>query len=168
MLFLQYPWKSHILKYTRKNILKSRFSCRVYLCALGQHCASNFLLQCWPRLLSIIFLCKVVCGLWVNIAKVIFLYNVGSGRSRPHCIYRLFSCKNVCAPLANICTSIFLVQSTLHKNLVQCCLRGSRHCTGKILFNVVLILLGQHYTGKYLMQCCPRGSRQQCTGKNSV
>ena len=32
----------------------------------------------------------------------------------------------------------------------------------KILFNVVLILLGQHCTGKNPMQCCPRGSRQLC------
>ena len=35
----------------------------------------------------------------------------------------------------------------------------------QILFNVVLILLGQHCTGKYFVQCYPRGSRQHCTGK---
>ena len=33
----------------------------------------------------------------------------------------------------------------------------------KILFNVILILLGQHGTGKSLAQCCPRASRQHCT-----
>ena len=33
------------------------------------------------------------------------------------------------------------------------------------LFNVVLILLGQHYTVKNLVQCCQRGSRQHCTWK---
>ena len=38
----------------------------------------------------------------------------------------------------------------------------------KILFNVVLILLGQHCTGKPFVQYCPRVSRQHCTGKNSV
>ena len=38
----------------------------------------------------------------------------------------------------------------------------------KIMFNVVLILLGQHCTGKNPMQCCPRDSRQKCTGKNPV
>ena len=38
----------------------------------------------------------------------------------------------------------------------------------KILYNVVLIPLGQHYTGKNPIQCCPWGSRQQCTGKNPV
>ena len=32
----------------------------------------------------------------------------------------------------------------------------------KILFNVVLVFLGQHCTGKKPMQCCPRGSRQHC------
>ena len=38
----------------------------------------------------------------------------------------------------------------------------------KILYNVVLIPLGQHYTGKNPIQCCPWGSRQQCTGKNPI
>ena len=37
--------------------------------------------------------------------------------------------------------------------LVPCCPRGSRqHCEGKILFNVVLILLGQYWSGKNLVQ----------------
>ena len=31
----------------------------------------------------------------------------------------------------------------------------------KILFNAVLILLGQHGTDKKLAQCCPRDSRQK-------
>ena len=34
----------------------------------------------------------------------------------------------------------------------------------KILFNVVLILLGQDCTGKSLVRFCPRASRQHCTG----
>ena len=38
----------------------------------------------------------------------------------------------------------------------------------KILFNVVLIFLGQHCTGKNFVQCCPRDSRQHCRGKNPV
>ena len=37
----------------------------------------------------------------------------------------------------------------------------------KILFNDVLILLGQHCTGKNIVKFCPRSSRKQCTGKNS-
>ena len=36
----------------------------------------------------------------------------------------------------------------------------------KILFNIVVILLGQHCTSQNPMQCCPRGFRQNCTGKN--
>ena len=36
----------------------------------------------------------------------------------------------------------------------------------KLLFDVVLIHLGEHCTGKNLVQCCPRGSRQHCTWKN--
>ena len=39
---------------------------------------------------------------------------------------------------------------------------------GKILFNIVVILLGQHCTGKNPVQCCPRDSRQHCIGKNPV
>ena len=49
---------------------------------------------------------------------------------------------------------------------MQCCPRASRqHCTGNILFNVVLILLGQHCTGKNLVRFCPRRSKQHCMGK---
>ena len=33
----------------------------------------------------------------------------------------------------------------------------------KILFNVILVFLGQHCTDQNPMQCCPWGSRQQCT-----
>ena len=36
----------------------------------------------------------------------------------------------------------------------------------KIVFNVVLILLGQHCTGKKVVQCCPRGFRQHAQEKN--
>ena len=35
----------------------------------------------------------------------------------------------------------------------------------KILFNVALILFGQHCTGKNFVQCCPRGFRQHCAVK---
>ena len=38
----------------------------------------------------------------------------------------------------------------------------------KILFNVVLIILGQHCTGENFVLCCPRTSRQHCAGKNPV
>ena len=73
------------------------------------------------------------------------------------------------------------------QNPMQYCLRGSRqHCVKKnpvqfffnavqevpdniaeekILCNVVLILLVQHYTGQNFMQCCPRCSRQHCIKK---
>ena len=36
------------------------------------------------------------------------------------------------------------------------------------MFNVVLILLGQYFTGKNLVQCFSRSLRQHCTGKNPV
>ena len=35
----------------------------------------------------------------------------------------------------------------------------------KRLFNVALILSGQHCTDQNTMQCCPKGSRQHCTRK---
>ena len=38
----------------------------------------------------------------------------------------------------------------------------------KILFNVVLILLGKLCTEKNPVQCCPRGSRKHWTGNNPV
>ena len=47
--------------------------------------------------------------------------------------------------------NLVMLQTTLHKK--------------KTLFNVVLILLGQHYTHQNLMQCCPRCSRQHCIRK---
>ena len=54
---------------------------------------------------------------------------------------------------------------TLH-NVFQECLDNIAQ--GKILFIVVLILLGHHCTGKNFAQCCPRVSRKHCTGKNPV
>ena len=36
------------------------------------------------------------------------------------------------------------------------------------MFNVVLIILGQHCTGQNPMQCCPRCSRQHCIRKSPV
>ena len=83
---------------------------------------------------------------------------------------------------------ILLGQHCTGKIYVQCCPRGSRQYSAgkklvrwcnvqeapdniaqeKILFNVVLILLGQHCIGKIYVQCCPRGSRQYCAGKKPV
>ena len=42
------------------------------LLAMDQYCTGNFLMQCCEPDRSI-FLCKVVCGLWANIAQVILL-----------------------------------------------------------------------------------------------
>ena len=93
------------------------FLIRDCLLAMDQQCTDNFLMQYWPRYvqtkLQIIFLCKVVCGLWVNTGKVIFLCNVGSGRSRQHCI-AYFPAKTCLCTLVQHCTSNFFV---------QCCLR---------------------------------------------
>ena len=49
---------------------------------MGQYYRANLLVQCWPTkiriILQIFFQCKVVHGLWVNIAQVIFLCNAVS------------------------------------------------------------------------------------------
>ena len=62
----------------------------------------------------VIFLCKGVCGLWANIAQVIFLCNIGSGKLRQHCI-QLFPEKRLLCGLSQHCITINF--------LVQCCLR---------------------------------------------
>ena len=48
---------------------------------------------------------------------------------------------------------------------MQCCpLAPENNAQEKIMFNVVLILLGQHCTGQNHVQCS-RDSKQNCTGK---
>ena len=87
-------------------------------------------------------------------------------------------------------------QHCTSKMTMQCCCRGSRQqCIGKrpvksclkilwttmhrskvyvmlsekkLLYNVFLILLGQHWTVQNPKQCCLRGSRQHCIRKNPV
>ena len=57
---------------------------------MDQYYWSNSLAQCWPTkiriTLQIMFLCKVVHGICVNIAQVTFLCNAGTCRLRQHCI----------------------------------------------------------------------------------
>ena len=69
-------------------------------------------------------------------------------------------------------TLILLGQQWTGKNLMQCFLRSSRQHSikVKILYNFVLILLGQHCTGqkpRYVM-LPKRGSRQLCIRKSPV
>ena len=60
------------------------------LLTMGQHHTGKVLAQCWPTLiettLQIIFLCNFVLELWVNIAQVIFLCNIGTGTSKQYSI----------------------------------------------------------------------------------
>ena len=84
---------------------------------MDQYYRGNSLVQCWPTkiriTLQIIFLCKVVHGIWVNIAQVTFLCNVGTCRLRQQCI-GYFPVKMCFCALGQHRTSNFLV---------QCCLR---------------------------------------------
>ena len=93
----------------------------------------------------------------VNIAQVIFLYNVCPGRSKQHSI-AYFPVKRWLCALGQHCTG---------KNLMQYCPWGSsQQCKEKNLFNVALILFRQHCTVKNPTQRCLWGSRQHCTRKN--
>ena len=80
------------------------------LLTMGQHYTGKVLAQGWPLLikttLQIIFLCNFVLELWVNIAQVIFLCNIGTGTSRQYSI-GYFLAKRVCALWANISQVIF-------------------------------------------------------------
>ena len=81
---------------------------------MGQYCTGDFLMQCWHKQirkkLYIVFQCKFVCGLWVNIAHAVFLCNVGPGRLRQHCIGYL---PVKLRTLAQHCTSNLLFRATL-------------------------------------------------------
>ena len=92
------------------------FAKRSCLLTMSQNWTGKVLAQCWPTLikiaLQIIFLCKVVFGLWVNIAQVIFLCNVGTDRLRQHCI-GYFPAKTYLHDLGQHCSSNFLMLSQI-------------------------------------------------------
>ena len=90
-------------------------------------------------------------GYWTTLHKI-FSYAMLSGASRTtlqevfpvQCCPRRYSWDNItqtkpCAALPK------MFQITFHRK--------------KFLFNIAVILLGQHCTGQNPMQCCPRGSR---------
>ena len=89
------------------------FAKKSFLSTMGKYYRGNSLAQCWSIkirvTLQIIFLRKVVHGLWVNIAQVTFLCNVGTGRLRQHCI-GYFSHKSCLFAMSQHCTGDFPVQ----------------------------------------------------------
>ena len=112
---------------------------------MGQYYRGNSLAQCWPikiRItLQIIFLCKVVHRIWINIVQVTFLCNAGTCRLRQHCIGS-FPAKLCLYALGKHCTSNYLV---------QCCLR----C-------VWTVLTGQHVHVIFLCNFDPERSGHHC------
>ena len=96
------------------------------LLAMGQHCASNFLVQCWPRqiqtTLQIIFLWKFVCGLRANIAQVIFLSMLAK-TDQEKILWVIFSQKD--CPRGSISQTTDniapLLQTTLHRKKSRQC-----------------------------------------------
>ena len=130
---------------------------------MGQNCMVDFLVQRWFRqiqkILQIIFLCKVVYGLWANIAQVFFLCKFGPARSRQHYI-GYFPERGLCA-LAHHYTNNFLV---------QCCLRCIQTTLARYSYemlpqhdqrNIIQIIIFCFSDLFYLednnipMQCCP-------------
>ena len=91
-------------------------------------------------------MCKFVCGLWANITKVILLCNVGSGRSRQHCI-AYFPVKKV-------------VIVGLKCFYVSICMPLGQHCRSNILYNVVLNVFKQHQLD--ICNVVPAWSIQHC------
>ena len=115
--------------------------------------------------LQIIFLCKVADGLWINIAQVIFLCNIGTGRSKQHFI-GYFPAKACLCTLGQHCTSNFLVQCCLRRiwrtltswldNIpVQVPEWSIQHCIGYFPHKSCLLAMGQHCTGDFLVQSRP-------------
>ena len=116
---------------------------------------------------------------WVEatIAQVIFLCNVGSGRSRQHCI-GYFSVKACLCTLGQHCTSNLQCCAMLHQmyldnidwatflcNVVPAW--SIQHCTGYFLHKSCILAIGQHCTVS-LSNVGPDRSRQHCTGKNHL
>ena len=137
---------------------------------MGQHYTGNFLTQFSltkiRATLEIIFLCKVVHGLWVNIVQVIFLCNVGTDRSRQHCV-GYFPAKTYLHDLGQHCTSNFLMlpkkyldnidQTIFLYNVVPAWL--IQHCIGYFPYKSCLLAMGQHCPCDFLVQCWPRKIR---------
>ena len=110
---IMYPVK----KQATRHIWKSRFSCKsIYVHSgpiLHKYFLYAILAQIDPD--KIVDYFPVQSCLWAvgQHCKVIFLYNVGSGRSRQHCIYSLFSCENILCTLGQHCASMFLCNVVL-------------------------------------------------------
>ena len=132
---IQYPVKS-----LPKIFETDGFSTKVYVCALNQHCTSNFLVEC----------CLLEC--LDNIYKTMFLGNVILPWSAQHCIGYLPHESCILA-MGQHSTSTFLMQfgqidpdKTVDYFPVQSC----------------LWTLGHHYTGKFFVQCWHMEIRQHC------
>ena len=136
------------------------------LLAMDKHYIGDFLVQCWPRQS-----CKVVLGLWINIAQLVFVCNVGTGRSRQHCI-GYFPAKACLSALGQYCTSNFLVQCSLRyiwATLTKqySCVMLSQHGRYKIsqvIFLIKVICQPQTNIAQVVSLCNvgPDRSRQRC------
>ena len=131
------------------------------------------LAQIDPAKLKIIFLCKVVFGLWANTAQVIFFCSFGSGRSRQHHIYMIISLrKDDYVVQDKIAILIFLCPRQHLDNtdqsmdyglklgpqvIVFCNVEPSRprqHSAGYFPAKTCLCTQGQYCRSNFLVQCC--------------
>ena len=106
-----------------------------WLCGLGQHSTCNFLVQC------------CLWNIWITLSLQ-YSYAMLSQVDKHKIVQVLLLRKVVCWPWANNARvkTLCNVAQEIPDNIAQ----------EKILFNIVLILLGRHCTGKSLVQCCPR------------
>ena len=141
------------------------FSAKVYPCALSQHCANTFFVQCYLRhiwttltrqcsqamffqlgqhnIVQVIFLIKVVSQPWANIPQAISLCNVGP--DRPRQIVDYFSARSCLWTVGQHYTGKFLEQCW-HRQIRQ-------HCISCFPAKTCLRALGQHCTSNVLVQC---------------
>ena len=154
----------------KRRFYKS-FSCQKMTRALDQHCPSNFHMKCCLMYLDNI---TQIIYLLNNIAQGFYLYNIAQmilrqqrtgfflkqccvepQRAILHKVFHVQCCNvfsgNIIAQIKTMCSVVFEAPDNNTQEI--------------ILFNFVLILLGQHCPGPKPMQCCLRASRQHWTGK---
>ena len=129
------------------------------MCALSQHCGSNFLVECCLRCL------------WTTLTRqysYAWLIHYCVGQFLHTSCQLVVKLSMLPKRLQKTAQEKILFKVVLIPNTAQVkTLSNIVH--EKIQFNVVtILLLGQHCTGKNPVQCCLRDSGQHCTEKDSV
>ena len=151
------------------------FSHKSCLLAMGEHPTSNFLIQCWPNRSwkkCRLFLCAKLFLDWVNIARVVFLCNVGSGRSRQHGIW-LFSLRKddyvFCVNIAPVIVLFNFVSAVFGQHWLDCGLWATFGHANIVCIVQVIVLCNvdpsrprQHYVSCFSANTCLYAPGQYC------